>query len=113
MSVIDEKKLPLTGSISWYGPGFDGRKTANGETFDQDALTAAAIGLPFGFKLKVTNLSNQKSVMVRINDRGPYQKVKGKFEPHPGRLIDVSKGAAEQLDMIKAGIISAKIEKAS
>ena len=76
------------GSASWYGPGFHGRTTANGERFNQNAMTAAHKGLRFGSKVRVTNQLNGKSLTLRINDRGPYAK---------GRIIDVSKAAAGKL----------------
>lgn len=77
-----------TGVASWYGPNFHGRTTANGETFDQWAMTAAHKTLPFGTVLRVTNPSNGRSVEVRINDRGPFI---------AGRSIDLSRAAAEAL----------------
>src|SRR3954466_15335617 len=68
-----EETQPIqTGAASWYGPGFHGKRTANGETFNTHALTAAHKTLPFGTKLRVTNERTGKSVVVRINDRGPY-----------------------------------------
>ncbi|GEP00612.1 septal ring lytic transglycosylase RlpA family protein [Methylobacterium haplocladii] len=73
---------------SWYGPGFHGRKTANGERFDQNALTAAHKTLPFGTRIRVTNEATGRSVLVRINDRGPFVK---------GRAIDLSAGAARAI----------------
>lgn len=73
---------------SWYGPNFHGRLTANGETFDQWALTAAHKSLPFGTRLEVTNPGTGRSVVVRVNDRGPFT---------PGRDIDLSRAAAEAL----------------
>jgi rare lipoprotein A len=82
------------GTASWYGPGFHGRKAASGETYNQNAMTAAHKTLPFGTKLKVTNEKTGKSVTVKINDRGPY---------HGGRVIDLSKAAASQLGIVKAG----------
>ncbi len=78
------------GVASWYGPGFHGNKTASGQTFNQHALTAAHPNLPFGSRVKVTNLSNGKAVKVTINDRGPYKK---------GRIIDLSRAAARKLAM--------------
>lgn len=75
---------------SWYGPGFHGRLTANGETFDQDAMTAAHKTLPFGTVLRVTNPANGARIVVRINDRGPFI---------AGRDIDLSRGAARALDI--------------
>lgn len=83
------------GKASWYGPNHHGKKTANGERFNQNALTAAHPTLPFGTKVKVTNTLNNKSIVVRINDRGPYAK---------GRIIDLSRGAAAKLDLIKQGV---------
>ena len=81
--------LATAGNIaSWYGPGFHGRTTANGEKYNMHALTAAHKSLSFGTKVKVTNLKNKKSVIVRINDRGPFK---------PGRVIDLSKAANAQI----------------
>jgi rare lipoprotein A len=82
------------GTASWYGPGFNGKKAASGERFNQNAMTAAHKTLPFGTKLKVTNQRTGKSVTVKINDRGPY---------HGGRVIDLSKAAASQLGIVNAG----------
>ena len=79
-----------------------GRKTASGERFDQNALTAAHRQLPFGTRVRVTNLRNDKSVVVRINDRGPYAKK---------RIIDLSKKAAEQLDMLRDGVVPVRVER--
>jgi rare lipoprotein A len=90
------------GKASWYGPGFHGRTTANGERFNQGAMTAAHKSMRFGTKLRVTNKSNGKSVVVRINDRGPYVK---------GRMLDLSKGAATKIGMIKSGSGAVCIEK--
>ncbi len=78
------------GTASWYGPGFHGRKTASGKRFNQHALTAAHRSLPLGTRAKVTNLTNGKAVLVTINDRGPY---------HGGRVIDLSRAAAQRLAM--------------
>jgi rare lipoprotein A (peptidoglycan hydrolase) len=89
------------GEASWYGPGFHGRETASGETFDQKAMTAAHPSLPLGSKAKVTNLENGKSVEVIINDRGPDTK---------DRAIDLSGGAANKLDMKEQGTAQVKIE---
>jgi len=82
------------GIASWYGREYEGRPTASGEIFDSSQLTAAHPYLPFGTVVVVTNLHNNRSVTVRINDRGPFV---------PGRIIDVSRAAAEQLDMIITG----------
>jgi rare lipoprotein A len=89
------------GEASFYGPGFHGKKTATGETFNQNEKTAAHPTLPLGTKATVTNLDNGTSVDVTINDRGPYVK---------GRDIDLSKGAAKELGMTKDGIAPVKIE---
>ena len=83
-----------TGMASWYGPGFHGQRSASGEIFSQQELTAAHRTLPFGTTIRVTNLENGKSVVVRINDRGPYAK---------GRILDLSRAAAKQLKMTKQG----------
>lgn len=82
------------GMASWYGRGFHGRRTASGERFDQGDLTAAHRTLPFGTRVLVRNLRNGREVMVRINDRGPWAR---------NRIIDLSKAAAEALDMLQAG----------
>lgn len=87
---------------SWYGPGFHGRKTANGEIYDQMAFTAAHKSLKFGTLLKVTNPKNGKSVIVRINDRGPYI---------AGRDLDLSKAAALEIGMVKKGVARLKVEE--
>ena len=89
---------------SWYGPRFHGRQTANGEIYDQMAFTAAHKGLKFGTLLKITNPRNDKFVIVRINDRGPYI---------GGRQLDLSKAAALQLGMMKRGVIKVKVDQLS
>ena len=78
------------GKASWYGPGFHGKKTASGERFNQNALTAAHRSLPLGSQARVTNLNNGKAVLVTINDRGPFG---------GGGVIDLSRAAARQLAM--------------
>ena len=88
-----------SGKASYYADKFDGRKTANGEIFDQSKITAAHKTLPFGTSVTVKNLSNGKTVKVRINDRGPFV---------AGRIIDLSKKAAKKIDLINAGV--AKVE---
>ena len=90
-----------TGTASWYGPNFHGKQTANGETYNQNELTAAHKTLPFNTVVKVTNLDNGKSVTVRINDRGPYV---GR------RVIDISRAAAERIEMIGPGTARVRIE---
>ncbi|NQD81416.1 septal ring lytic transglycosylase RlpA family protein [Pseudomonas sp. CrR14] len=89
------------GKASYYGKAHHGNKTASGERFDQNALTAAHRTLPFGTRVKVTNLNNDRSVVVRINDRGPFAR---------GRIIDVSRKAAESLDMIRSGVVPVRVE---
>ncbi len=89
------------GIASWYGPAFQGNKTANGEIFDTEKLTAAHKTLPFGTVVKVTNLNNGQTVMVRINDRGPYV---------DGRVIDLSRKGAEAIGMISSGTAPVRVE---
>ena len=89
------------GNASWYGPGFNGRKTANGEIFDSEALTAAHPHLPFGSLVRVVNTRNGKFELVRINDRGPYQE---------GREIDVSYRVARQIGLIHSGVSQVRLE---
>ena len=91
-----------TMTASWYGPRFHGRLTANGETYNQMSFTAAHKSMSFGTFLKVTNIKNGKSVVVRINDRGPYVE---------GRDLDLSKGTAIALGMVKRGVIKVKVEE--
>jgi rare lipoprotein A len=90
-----------TGLASWYGAKHHGKRTASGEVFNQDRLTAAHPTLPWGSRVKVINLDNGKSVDVRINDRGPYKQ---------GRIIDVSRAAARALGMMQQGIATVRIE---
>lgn len=90
-----------TGVASYYGPGFAGKKTANGERFNPGGLTAAHRSLPFGTRLKLTNLANGRVVIVRVNDRGPFIR---------GRVLDVSHGAARVLGMTGAGTARLQIE---
>jgi rare lipoprotein A len=89
------------GEASWYGPGLQGKETANGETFNQKELTAAHPSLPMGTKAKVTNLENGNKVEVRINDRGPFAE---------DRVIDLSRAAAKKLDMEEGGTTQVKVE---
>ncbi len=92
---------PQTGIASWYGPGFHGRTTSNRETYDMYDATAAHNSLPFGTRVRVTNLDNGKSAVVRINDRGPFA---------AGRIIDLSYSAAYLLDMIGPGTAPVRLE---
>jgi rare lipoprotein A len=89
------------GVASWYGPKFAGRRTSNGEIFDPSQLTAAHLTLPFGTRVRVTNLATGSSVVVRINDRGPYK---------PDRIIDLSQAAAEAIGMARSGLARVRIE---
>lgn len=89
------------GLASWYGPGFHGQKTSSGEIFDQHDLTAAHRSWPFGSYVLVTNLENNRSIVVRINDRGPFVK---------GRIIDLSYGAARVLGLIGPGTAPVRLE---
>ena len=89
------------GNASWYGSRFQGRKTSNGEKFNKRKLTAAHPYLPFDTQVKVTNLKNKKSVVVRINDRGPFI---------GDRIIDLSEEAAKKIDARKEGISYIKLQ---
>ena len=82
------------GHASWYGPGFHGRRTASGERFQASAMTAAHRTLPFGTRVRVTHVGTGRSVVVRINDRGPF---------HRGRIIDLAAGPAQMLGLTSAG----------
>ncbi len=93
-SLDDDMRILDTGIASWYGPDFHGRATANGETYNMNDLTAAHRTLPFNTMLRVENLDNGRSVVVRINDRGPYV---------GNRVIDLSRRAAQEIDMIGPG----------
>ncbi|NTU97315.1 MAG: septal ring lytic transglycosylase RlpA family protein [Chlorobiaceae bacterium] len=93
--------LVTRGTASYYADQFQGRRTANGETFNMHELTAAHRSLPFGTWVKVTNMNNGKDVIVRINDRGPYVK---------GRIIDLSIGAAKELGIVHSGIVKVRLE---
>lgn len=101
LSTEAAKNLTQIGYASWYGPGFHGKKTANGEIYNQNAMTAAHKSLPLSTKIKVTNLENNKSVFLRVNDRGPY---------HGNRILDLSKKAAEQLGVLAKGTAKIKLQ---
>lgn len=98
------EKAPRTylgeGLASYYGPGLHGRKTASGERFDQNAMTAAHRTVRFGTCLRVVNMENGKSVEVRVNDRGPFK---------DGRIIDVSLGVARKLEMVEKGLARVRL----
>ncbi|MCF6401876.1 septal ring lytic transglycosylase RlpA family protein [Chitinophaga filiformis] len=95
------RKITENGKASYYADKFEGRKTASGETYRQNGLTAAHRTLPFGTKVKVLNISNGKSVTVRINDRGPFSQ---------GRVIDLSKKAAKRIGIITTGVAVVEIK---
>lgn len=94
-------QLTVSGYASWYGPGFNGNMSASGEVFNENALTAAHPSLPFGTQVRVTNMDNGLSVLVRINDRGPYA---------GDRLIDLSMGAAEVIGLTISGVAPVKLD---
>jgi rare lipoprotein A len=94
-------QLNIRGMASWYGPGFSGGRSANGEVFNQNALTAAHRSLPFGTQVRVTNLQNGQSVVVRITDRGPYS---------GHRVIDLSTAAARAVGMLQAGVAPVSLD---
>ena len=89
------------GMASWYGPGFDGHRTATGEVYNQEEMTAASTVIPLGSQVMVTNLDNGRAVQVRINDHGPYVK---------GRKIDLSHEAARALGILKPGTARVRID---
>jgi len=89
-----------TGVASWYGPGFHGRRTASGEVYDMEAMTAAHRTLPFGTRVRVENLDNGRAARVRINDRGPFVR---------GRIIDLSRAAARSIRMLGPGTARVRI----
>jgi len=89
------------GKASYYADAFEGLRTANGETYSGQALTAAHRTLPFGTRVRVTNLANGKSIEVVINDRGPHR---------PGRIIDLSRRAAEAIDLVRQGLAVVRLE---
>ncbi len=100
-AALHANEFSETGIASWYGGKFQGRKTANGETFDTNLLTAAHKTLPFGTIVKVVNLQNEKSVQVRINDRGPFVE---------GRIIDLSRAGADAIGMVGSGVARVRLE---
>lgn len=100
--VKETKSLETTiGTASYYGKEFDGRKTSNGETYNMYNLTAAHKTYPFGTELRITNIENKKSVVVRINDRMPL---------HNSRIIDLSYGAAKEIGMLRSGLAKVIIQ---
>ena len=97
----DDRSYDVEGIASWYGPGFHGLDTANGERYEMDALTAAHKTLPMPSYVEVTNLTNGRVLVVRVNDRGPTQ---------ADRIGDLSYAAARKIRMLRSGVVNAKIE---
>lgn len=95
------KGSTFSGKASYYADKFEGKSTASGEPYKASKLTAAHRTLPFGTMLRVTNTANGKSVDVRVNDRGPFS---------AGRVVDLSKAAAQKIDMVRAGVVSVSVE---
>jgi len=93
--------LTLEGIVSYYAHDFHGKQTSSGETYNMNALTAAHRNFPFGTKVRVTNLENNKIVIVRVNDRGPFKE---------GRIMDLSMGAAKEIDLILNGTARVRLE---
>lgn len=100
MNTTQAEDFQQKGKASWYGPRFHGRKTASGKRYDMYAMTAAHKRLPLGSKVKVTNLKNGKTVVVTINDRGPF---------HSKRIIDLSKAAARKIGLISQGVTNVSL----
>ena len=100
-SAAPSTRYAATGVASYYGAKFHGRKTASGERFDMHAMSAAHRNLPFGSRVRVTHLRNGRSIIVRINDRGPFVK---------GRIIDLSYAAAKKLNMVGDGLAKVRIQ---
>lgn len=98
----DERNYDRTGLASWYGPGHAGRATANGERYRPEGLTAAHPTLPMPSMVEVTRLDDGRRVVKRINDRGPFV---------PGRIIDLSKGAAERIGLVRDGIARVRVRR--
>ncbi len=91
-----------TGLASYYAQRYHGRPTASGEPYDERAMTAAHRTLPFGTRIKVTSLASGRTVTLRVNDRGPFVE---------GRIVDVSRQAADRLDMVTAGVVKVRLER--
>ena len=101
VEAAEEALLVLEGGVSWYSDALAGRRTASGEPYDPTELIAAHRALPFGTRLRVTNLANDRTVEVRVIDRGPFI---------GGRILDVSRSAAEQLGIVRAGHGRVRVE---
>lgn len=101
MAPTQQVSRVIEGTASWYGPGFFGNRTASGEVFRPGTLTAAHRSLPFGTRVRVTNLNNGRSAVVRINDRGPFV---------GSRVIDLGHGAAHQIGLVSSGVAPVRLE---
>jgi rare lipoprotein A len=101
LSAFTTLSSPEFGKVTYYANSFQGKKTANGELYDRQKLTCAHKSLPFGTILRVTRIDNNKSVDVRVNDRGPFAE---------GYVVDISYSAAEEIDLIQAGVAKVKVE---
>lgn len=101
MTPAQARGFEQTGDASWYGPGFHGKTTSSGVTYDMYGMTAASKTLPLGSRVKVTNLANGRSVVLQVNDRGPFV---------PGRIIDVSYSAAQALGMVGSGTAPVRVK---
>ena len=98
---VEAAKEKISGMVSWYADKFHGKKTSSGEVYNKTELTAAHRSLPFGTKVKVTNVKNGKSVVVKINDRGPHSK---------SRVLDLSKAAFTEIGSIDSGVLNIEME---
>ena len=99
--IVDKAGKKISGIVSWYADKFHGAKTSSGELYDKDNFTAAHKTLPFGTKVKVTNVKNGKTVVVKINDRGPHTK---------SRLLDLSKAAFSSIGSTSSGVLNVEME---
>ena len=100
-TAVEAAKEKISGMVSWYADKFHGKKTSSGEVYNKTQLTAAHRTLPFGTKVKVTNVKNGKSVVVKINDRGPHSKA---------RVLDLSKAAFTEIGSIDSGVLNIEME---
>lgn len=105
-------ELLKSGRASWYGPRFHGRRTASGERYDQEAMTAAMTGIALGTRVRVVRVDGGASVVVRVNDRGPYERKNGRWVPHGTRVIDLSRAAMRRLGGLDAGVIRVRVYRA-
>lgn len=101
IEAVEEAKIKMEGIVSWYADKFQGKRTSSGEVYNNKELTAAHRTLPFGSKVKVTNVKNGKSVIVKINDRGPHTQ---------SRVMDLSKAAFSQIGSTNSGVLNIEME---